>query len=266
MSIFRIKKHSNPYVILDKTCLDDTSLSWKAKGLHAYLIAKPDDWQVRITQLMNASPDGRESVRAGMRELVEAGYVERSPIRMENGTLQGQEWLVYESPINRTTGNPSDGEYDATKEGEELKKENTKRESAPDSPQPSLAPNSTPLPIRGETRSAPAHTAGGCGAPARPLGGPGKGIFVKPSLGDVAAYVKEIGGRTNPKGFLSYYESNGWKVGKNSMKDWRAAVRTWEIRNESENRTGSRHSEGLDTQLGKTVRAKVLNLETGKFE
>jgi len=44
MSIFRIKKHTSPYVILDKTCLEEDALSWRAKGIHAYLISKPDDW------------------------------------------------------------------------------------------------------------------------------------------------------------------------------------------------------------------------------
>jgi hypothetical protein len=32
----------------------------------------------------------------------------------------------------------------------------------------------------------------------------------------------------DPERFFAYYESNGWKVGRNAMKDWRAAVRTWE--------------------------------------
>lgn len=52
--------------------------------------------------------------------------------------------------------------------------------------------------------------------------------FVKPSLDQVKAYCKERNSRVNAERFYSYYESNGWKVGKNSMKDWKAAVRNWE--------------------------------------
>ena len=52
--------------------------------------------------------------------------------------------------------------------------------------------------------------------------------FVRPSLDDVAAYCLERGGIVDPQRWYAYYESNGWKVGKNAMKDWRAAVRTWE--------------------------------------
>jgi hypothetical protein len=52
--------------------------------------------------------------------------------------------------------------------------------------------------------------------------------FQKPSLDDVKAYCLERKNKVDPAKFLAYYESNGWKVGRNAMKDWRAAVRTWE--------------------------------------
>ena len=52
--------------------------------------------------------------------------------------------------------------------------------------------------------------------------------FVPPSVADVSAYCRERGNSVDAERFVSFYESNGWKVGKNPMKDWRAAVRTWE--------------------------------------
>lgn len=51
--------------------------------------------------------------------------------------------------------------------------------------------------------------------------------FAPPTREEVAAYIAEKGYRVDPDRWLAYYESNGWKVGKNPMKDWRAAVRTW---------------------------------------
>lgn len=51
--------------------------------------------------------------------------------------------------------------------------------------------------------------------------------FVKPSYDAVKAYIDEKNYDIDPNVFLDFYESNGWKVGKNPMKDWRAAVRTW---------------------------------------
>ena len=52
--------------------------------------------------------------------------------------------------------------------------------------------------------------------------------FVKPTLEELTAYCKERGNRVNPERFLDYYNSNGWKVGRNPMKDWKATVRNWE--------------------------------------
>lgn len=50
----------------------------------------------------------------------------------------------------------------------------------------------------------------------------------RPTTEQVAAYCKERGNRVDPEKWMAYYLSNGWKVGKNPMKDWKAAVRTWE--------------------------------------
>lgn len=51
--------------------------------------------------------------------------------------------------------------------------------------------------------------------------------FVPPSLEEVLTYCSEKGYSIDASAFHNYYESNGWMVGKNKMKDWRAAVRTW---------------------------------------
>lgn len=52
--------------------------------------------------------------------------------------------------------------------------------------------------------------------------------FVKPTLSEIEQYCIERNNNVDAQHFYDYYESNGWKVGKNSMKDWKAAVRTWE--------------------------------------
>lgn len=52
--------------------------------------------------------------------------------------------------------------------------------------------------------------------------------FEKPTISDIEQYCIERNNNVNAEQFFDYYESNGWRVGKNSMKDWKAAVRTWE--------------------------------------
>lgn len=54
--------------------------------------------------------------------------------------------------------------------------------------------------------------------------------FVRPTVAEVAAYCAERGNHVNAEAFVNFYDSKGWKIGKESMKDWRAAVRTWEMR------------------------------------
>ena len=53
---------------------------------------------------------------------------------------------------------------------------------------------------------------------------------MKPTVEEVAEYCHERGNNIDPEAFIDHYESNGWIVGRSPMKDWKAAVRTWEKR------------------------------------
>lgn len=55
-----------------------------------------------------------------------------------------------------------------------------------------------------------------------------RAVFVKPTLDEVVAYCRERRNNVDPVAWMAYYESNGWRVGKTGMKNWRAAVITWE--------------------------------------
>lgn len=58
-----------------------------------------------------------------------------------------------------------------------------------------------------------------------------RGTFVPPSLEEVNNYLKEIGeSRFTANSFIDFYQMKGWMVGKNKMKDWKAAIRTWQQR------------------------------------
>ena len=62
--------------------------------------------------------------------------------------------------------------------------------------------------------------------------------FSPPSLKDIKDYCEERKNNVDPDNFINFYESKGWLIGKNKMKDWRAAVRTWENRNKGEVKVG----------------------------
>lgn len=54
--------------------------------------------------------------------------------------------------------------------------------------------------------------------------------FVPPTEEEVLAYCRERGNSVDPISFVAFYSAKNWMIGKNKMKDWRAAVRTWEQR------------------------------------
>lgn len=62
--------------------------------------------------------------------------------------------------------------------------------------------------------------------------------FCKPTVDQVRAYCEERGNGIDPQHFVDYYEARGWKVGTSPMKDWQAAVRTWERRPSTRSRQG----------------------------
>jgi predicted phage replisome organizer len=67
--------------------------------------------------------------------------------------------------------------------------------------------------------------------------------FIPPTVEQVKEYCIERNNNVDPERFVDYYTSNGWIVGKNKMKDWKAAVRTWEKRNFSNNTDNNKQSE-----------------------
>ena len=61
-----------------------------------------------------------------------------------------------------------------------------------------------------------------------------RGAFTPPSLEEIKNYCQERKNTINPQNFIDFYQSKGWMVGKNKMKDWKACVRTWESRSQDE--------------------------------
>ena len=206
MSVIRTHKNKS-FTIIDNRGMKDEKLSLKAKGLLAYLLTLPDDWKIYVSELQKHSRDGRDSIRAAINELIENGYLKREETRDERGVFSGVEYHVYESGIdaeNPATENPAT---------ENPKAENPKAEN------PSLLNTdiTKDLDIQKTDNNMYVDKS--------------KKRFKKPTIDEVSDYCKERGNTVSPQRFIDHYESNGWKVGKNPMRDWKAAVRTWERNN-----------------------------------
>lgn len=74
--------------------------------------------------------------------------------------------------------------------------------------------------------------------------------FKKPSPAEVHDYVTAQGYSWDSSSFYDYYESNGWKVGKNTMKDWRAAVRNWNRQEQAKAQQYGVHERARANQRG----------------
>ncbi|MED2186912.1 DnaD domain protein [Bacillus wiedmannii] len=99
MGIFRVKKDHN-YSVINNTGLKDKRLSWKAKGILAYILTLPDDWVFYREELSQHAKDGINSLRAGMQELKEYGYIKRFPIKDVKNKIVRWETIIYEIPLD----------------------------------------------------------------------------------------------------------------------------------------------------------------------
>ena len=83
-------------------------------------------------------------------------------------------------------------------------------------------------------------------------------LFKKPSVNDVELYCIERDNKIDAISFVNFYESKGWMVGKNKMKDWRACIRTWEMRAKNKKTYAPKTMSKLDAQINEWQKAKEL--------
>lgn len=105
MAIIKTKKERN-YVCIDNAVLENTKLSLKAKGLLAYLLTKPDSWEISVSHLITQSTDGRTAIYSAISELEELGYIKKTRLRDESGKVLSFQYIVYERP---TSSSPYSG-------------------------------------------------------------------------------------------------------------------------------------------------------------
>ncbi len=97
MTIFRTE-HKRNYTTVNNFICKDSRLSWKAKGIWLYAFSRPDDWEFHESDIVKQSCDGRDSVRAGLKELQECGYLIKDKQDRTKGKFSAAEWVFYETP------------------------------------------------------------------------------------------------------------------------------------------------------------------------
>lgn len=92
-----IKEYTNKFTVISNNEVQDKRLSWKARGIFSYLWSMPDNWDFYETEVTKHAPDGRNSLRTGLKELEKYGYLRRERVRV-NGHLGGTAWFLTDSP------------------------------------------------------------------------------------------------------------------------------------------------------------------------
>ena len=107
MQTNRIRKRKNPFSQIPNALLNDSRISFKAKGLYAYMYSKPDNWNFTIKSIASQNKDGIDSVSSALKELKQYGWVEYE--KHSDGT--GSYYLLDELPKteNPNQENPNQG-------------------------------------------------------------------------------------------------------------------------------------------------------------
>jgi len=104
VATYRINKTGNkapPFTRILNVSLHDERLSFKARGLLAYMLSKPDNYRFYIEELTKHTTEGKDSIRAGLKELERLGYIKRYSIKDSRGKIMSWEIDIYETPTLR---------------------------------------------------------------------------------------------------------------------------------------------------------------------
>ena len=192
MSVIRVNK-TKDYVVMSNHHFKERKMSLKAKGLLSEMLSLPDDWDYSISGLVSINKENETSIKSALNELKEFGYLKVNKL-LPNETHTGRIEYVYDI-------------FEKKQEGEKQGVENLGVEFLGVENQGQYNINN------------------------KILNNKINNIFIKPTLQEVKDYCKERNNGIDAQKFIDFYESKGWMVGKNKMKDWKACVRTWERKN-----------------------------------
>jgi len=97
MAVFRVEKNKG-YTVMSNHHLRNRELSLKAKGLLSQMLSLPEDWDYTLTGLSCINTEKIDAIRTAVKELENAGYIQRERARDNKGRLRGTDYVIYEKP------------------------------------------------------------------------------------------------------------------------------------------------------------------------
>ena len=223
MAIRRAPRPDRYYVLNHE--IIDAGLSAEALGVLVYVLSRPDNWVIYPSQLADQFNCGKDKMTRILKEIRAAGYAQYSKVRNQKGSFSRVDWVFSESKSPEAE-NPEVGNQDTA---ETLA--DTPEAENPDAGNPETGNPETGNPhlLNKDyitNKDITPKKEGG-----NPPNPPTKRKRFKPPLMiEVRDYQLARGSPVDPEAFIDFYESKDWMIGKNRMKDWKAAFRTWEKR------------------------------------
>lgn len=100
MAVFRVER-TRDYTIMSNYHLRDKRLSLKAKGLLSQMLSLPEDWDYTLTGLACINKESKDAIRSAVNELENGGYIKRHQKVDKSGKFSGNEYVIYERPVEK---------------------------------------------------------------------------------------------------------------------------------------------------------------------
>lgn len=205
MATFRINKNKN-YTTMSNYHLKDINLSLKAKGLLSLMLSLPENWDYSVLGLTSICKETKDTVNGVLKELEDNNYLVRKRIYC-NGKISDWEYNIYETNDLHPKNQDIENQDIENQDVNKYTKESNIKKYKENN-------------IK-------------------------RNVFEKPTVEEIQEYCDSRENGLDANYFYDFYESKNWMIGKNKMKDWKAAVRTWE-RNKPATKTTARSNKGWD--------------------
>lgn len=97
MSIVRVQRKVRDFFVAKNEIMNNPELSFKAKGLWAYAMSRPDDWQFSIEHLVTVSKESRTAIYSAIKELIESGYCIKDQKKTSEGKWGSMDYVIFET-------------------------------------------------------------------------------------------------------------------------------------------------------------------------
>ena len=97
MTIVRVQRKEKDFFVAKKEALNCKELSFKAKGLWAYAMSRPDNWQFVVEHLINVSKEKKTAIYSALKELIKEGYCLREQSKTDKGRFESADYIIFET-------------------------------------------------------------------------------------------------------------------------------------------------------------------------